>query len=199
MAYAVTPAAQQVTVGPPGGPTYAIPAGFTITTTGEPPYDLRLRLAWSEAERRHTLREATFTSIDEREPVRMSKIMRVAIAELIERALQDHVLGEDGWPGVVAAQPSDADQEHVDALVYLLSVALGGQRPSATVAVARGLSPASGPKRVSIARQLGLIPATEPGKPSAGLSVYDETARDGVVTAGATTAAAGSRRRRRSR
>jgi hypothetical protein len=185
MAYTVSPEAGQVTVGPPGGPTYTIPAGFTITTTGMGPYDLRLRLAWSEDERRHTLREATFTATDEREPVRMSKIMRVAIAELIERVLQEHVLGEQGWPGVVAAQPPDVDQEHVDALVYLLSVALGGQRPSATVAIARGLSPASGPTRVSIARKARLIPATEPGRPSAGLNSFDQTVRAGVSPSGA--------------
>jgi hypothetical protein len=193
MAYTVTPKTGRVTVGPPGGPTCTIPAGFTITTKGDSPYDLRLELAWNEREGRLTLREATFTATGEHEPVRMSWIMRIAIAEVIERVLQAHVLGEAGWPGVVAAHP-EADQEHIDALVYLLSVALGGQRPSATVALARGLSPASGPKRVSIARQAGLIPATEPGKPSAGMGVFDRSVR--AVTAGATPAGRGRRRRR---
>ena len=36
----------------------------------------------------------------------------------------------------------------------------------ATVALARGLSPASGPKRVLAARKAGLLPETEPGKPA---------------------------------
>jgi hypothetical protein len=189
MSHRVAAAARKVTVGPAGGPTYKIPAGFKITSTGDGPYDLKLTLEFSEEERRHTLREVTFTSTDGGEPVRMSQIMRVAIAELIERTLEEHVLGEAGWPGVVAAQDADLDQERVDALVYLLSVALGGQRPSATVAVARGLSPASGPKRVSIARKAGLIPATEPGKPSAGLGSFDKAA-SGARTPG--------RRRRRS-
>lgn len=189
MSHSVTAASRKVVVGPPGGPTYKIPAGFKITSTGDAPYDLRLTLQWSEEERRHTLREVTFTSTDGGEPVRMSQIMRVAIAELIERVLEEHVLGAEGWPGVVAAQAPDLDQERVDALVYLLSVALGGQRPSATVAVARGLSPASGPKRVSIARKAGLIPATDPGKPSAGLASFDS----------ATAKARGAGRRQRLR
>ena len=39
-------------------------------------------------------------------------------------------------------------------------------KPTATVARARGLSPASGPKRVLAARKAGLLPETEPGKPA---------------------------------
>ncbi len=189
MTKTITASARKVTVGPPGGPTFKIPAAFKIVSTGEPPYDLELSLAWSEEEGRHTLRQLTFTAPEGAEPVRMSRIMRVAIAEVIEKELQEYVLGEPGWPAVVAAQDPDTEQERVDALVYLLSVALGGQRPSATVAVARGLSPASGPKRVSIARQAGLIPATEPGKPSGGVASFD------TATSKARTA---TKRRRRS-
>jgi hypothetical protein len=51
----------------------------------------------------------------------------------------------------------DDEDVAVDALVYLLSQTLGGQSPSATIAIARGLSPASGPKRAANARQAGLI------------------------------------------
>lgn len=177
MPISTTAKSRQVTVGPPGGPTFKIPSAFTLVATDEAPYDLRLGLEWSVEEGRLALREITFTAPDGAPPVRMAQIMRVAIAELIERTLEAEVLGDGGWPAVVASQPPDVEQERVDALVYLLSVALGGQRPSATVAVARGLSPASGPKRVATARKAGLIPETEPGKPSAGLSTYDTAAR----------------------
>jgi hypothetical protein len=72
--------------------------------------------------------------------------------------------GPGGWQQLVA-EHGDDDPIAVDALVYLLSHALGGQSPSATIAIARGLSPASGPKRAANARQAGLIPpAVEPGK-----------------------------------
>jgi hypothetical protein len=97
----------------------------------------------------------------------MSRINQISLAEVIERCLVADVLGgPDGWPKLVA-EHADADPVSVDALVYLLSHALGGQSPAATVAIARGLSQASGPKRVSNARQAGLIPpAVEPGKAS---------------------------------
>ena len=98
----------------------------------------------------------------------MSQISQIALAELIERSLVNDVLGgPDGWQKLVA-EHADDDPVAVDALVYLLSHALGGQSPSATIAIARGLSPASGPKRAAHARQAGLIPpAVEPGKASA--------------------------------
>jgi hypothetical protein len=169
------PARGRQTVGPPGGPTMSIPCGFTISVTDHPPYDLRFVTAWDPAERRLTLREATFLAVDG-EPVRMAWIIRVAIGELTAQAMESHVLGERGWPGVVDDHP-DHDQERVDALVYLLSVALGSPKPSANVAIARGLSPASGPKRVGYARKAGLLPETSSGKPSAGLSTFESTAK----------------------
>lgn len=153
----------------------SIPSGFTITVTEHDPYELRFVTAWDEAERRLTIREATFSATGG-EPVRMASIIRVPIAELVGGAMESEVLGEAGWPSVVAAHP-DAEPERVDALVYLLSVALGSQKPSANVAIARGLSPASGPKRVGTARKLGLLPETESGRASAGLSAFDSTAR----------------------
>lgn len=162
-------------VGPPGGPTVTIPSSFTIRVSDLEPYDLRFETKWDERERRLTIREATFlTSGDE--PVRMAGIIRVAIGDLVDQAMEAQVLGARGWPGVVEDHP-DEDQERVDALVYLLSVALGSPKPSANVAIARGLSPASGPKRVGAARKAGLLPATEPGKPSAGLSSVDKAER----------------------
>lgn len=163
------------TVGPPGGPTVKVPSSFVIHVTDMEPYDLRFVTKWDDTERRLTIREATFlTSGDE--PVRMAGIIRVAIGDLVDQAMEAEVLGERGWPGVVEDHP-DHDQERVDALVYLLSVALGSPKPSANVAIARGLSPASGPKRVGAARKAGLLPATESGKPSAGLSSFDKAAR----------------------
>jgi hypothetical protein len=61
---------------------------------------------------------------------------------------------------------SDHDALAVDALIYLLAVAFQSPKPTATVALARGLSPASGPQRVLAARKAGLLPETEPGKPA---------------------------------
>ena len=55
----------------------------------------------------------------------------------------------------------------MDALIYLLAVAFQSPKPTATVALARALSPASGPKRVLAARKAGLLPDAEPGKPAA--------------------------------
>jgi len=151
-----------------------VPAGFTITVTDHTPYDLRFVAAWDETERRLALREATFLAA-EGDAVRMASIIRVAIGELTTQAMETAVLGERGWPGVIEDHPDD-EPERVDALVYLLSVALGSQKPSANVAIARGLSPASGPKRVGLARKAGLLPETTSGKPSAGLSEFEAAA-----------------------
>ena len=131
------------TVGPPGGPTVTVPTSFTIVVTDNPPYDLRFETAWNDDERRLTIREATFTATDDDEPVRMASIIRVAVGDIADRAMEQEVLGERGWEGVVADHPDD-DPIRVDALVYLLSVALGSPKPSANVAIARGLSPAIG-------------------------------------------------------
>jgi hypothetical protein len=175
MRFEVKAARGREAVGPPDGPTINVPAGFTITVTEQPPYDLRFVTAWDDAERRLTIREATFLAVGD-EPVRMASIIRVALADVVCQAMEQHVLGERGWPGVVEDHP-DVEPERLDALVYLLSVALGSQKPSANVAIARGLSPASGPKRVGNARKAGLLPETESGKPSAGLSRFHAAAK----------------------
>ena len=168
MATNVQARAGKITVGPPDGPRVKIPAAYTITVTGEPPYDLRLDVTWDPNLGRHTLHELTITEQPDGVYVRMSQISQIAFADLIERSLVDNVLdGADGWQSLVA-EHADDDPVAVDALVYLLSHALGGQSPSATIAIARGLSPASGPKRAAHARQAGLIPpAVEPGKAAA--------------------------------
>jgi hypothetical protein len=157
--------AGMITVGPPDGPQVKIPAAYTITVTGEAPYDLRLDVNWDPNLGRHTLHELTITEQPDGVYVRMSQMGQIALTETIERCLVADVLGgPEGWPKLVA-EHADDDPVAVDGLVYLLSHALGGQSPSATVAIARGLSQASGPKRVANARQAGLIPpAVEPGK-----------------------------------
>lgn len=170
----VTASRARVEVGPPGGPVVSVPERFTITVTDARPYDLRFVTAWDDAERRHTIREATFLAADD--SVRMSSIIRVPIAETVSAAIESRVLDERGWAGLVADH-ADHPVEQVDALVYLVSVAVGSPKPSANVAIARGLSPASGPKRVGAARKSGLLPETESGKASAGLGVFDRTAR----------------------
>jgi hypothetical protein len=155
----------KVTVGPPDGPTMRIPAAFTIQVTGETPYDLRLLVRWDPDLGRHTLHQLTLTEQAGGEYVRMSQIKELALADLIERTLVDDVVGPGGWSTIIEDHP-DIDPVALDALVYRLAFALGGQKPAATVALARGLSPATGPKRAQAARQAGLIPPAEPGKAS---------------------------------
>jgi hypothetical protein len=159
----VHPSMTTVEVGPPCGPTEPVPAACVVTMTDSEPYDIRVRLEWSPQEGRLSPREITYSAHPGGEPVRVANINRMAIAELLHGALETAVLGSAGWAGIVERHP-DADQKCVDALVYLVAVALDSLKPSATVALARGMSPASGPKRVAAARQAGLIPETEPGK-----------------------------------
>ena len=170
----VTASRARVDVGPPGGPTVPVPERFTITVTDSPPYDLRFVTEWDATEGRHTIREATFLAAGD--SVRMSSIIRVPIAETVSAAIEARVLDERSWAGLVADHV-DHPVEQVDALVYLVSVAVGSAKPSANVAIARGLSPASGPKRVGAARKSGLLPETESGRAAAGLGVFDRTAR----------------------
>ena len=155
----------KVTVGPPGGPTHTIPERFVVTVTDAPPYDLRLDVTWDPTLGRHTLHQLTLTQQPGGEYVRMSRINHLALADIIERALTDDVVGPLGWPHIVAAHP-DEDPVAVDALIYRLAHALGGQRPAATIAIARGLALSTGPKRAGHARHAGLIPPAEPGKAS---------------------------------
>ena len=135
----------------------------TIKVTDIEPYDVDLKMEWVAHEGRLGVREATYTSHPGGESVRLASITRIALAGLLHEALESEFRGSGGWPGVVEDHADD-DQGAVDALVYLLAIALDSQKPSATVAIARGLSPASGPKRVSAARRAGLIPETEPGR-----------------------------------
>jgi hypothetical protein len=92
-------------------------------------------------------------------------IARRALRDTVRAALETEYLGGTGWPGLLQKY-RDEDPLAVDALIYLLAVAFQSPKPTATVALARGLSPASGPKRVLAARKAGLLPDTEPGKPA---------------------------------
>ena len=97
-----------IAVGPPGGPLVKIPAAYTITVAGEPPYDLRLDVAWDPSLGRHTLHELTITEQPDGVYVRMSRISQIALAELIERSLVADVLGgPEGWPQLVAEHAED--------------------------------------------------------------------------------------------
>ncbi|MDX2381443.1 MAG: hypothetical protein QNM02_16990 [Acidimicrobiia bacterium] len=155
----------RVAVGPPGGPTMKIPTACTIEVTDIEPYEVDVRMEWIPEEGRLGTRRATYSALPQGESVRLANINKIALGELLHRALETAVLGSGGWAGVVE-YADGYDQMQVDALVYLLAVALDSPKPSATVALARGMSPASGPKRVANARKAGLIPETEPGKAS---------------------------------
>ncbi len=126
---------------------------------------MRLDITWDPSLGRHTLHQLKLTEQAGRDYVRMSRINQLALADLIERTLTDDVIGPGGWPTIIARHP-DADPVAVDALVYRLASALGGQRPAATIAIARGLALSTGPKRAGHARQAGLIPPAEPGNAS---------------------------------
>ena len=121
--------AGMISVGPPDGPQVKVPAAYTITVTGDPPYDLRLGVTWDANLGRHTLHELTITEQPDGVYVRMSQISQIALAEIIERCLVGDVLGgPDGWQQLVADHADD-DPVAVDALVYLLSPPSVGRDP----------------------------------------------------------------------
>ena len=159
------PGKQRVTIGPPGGPEVTIPKSYKIAITEMDPYDIEVEVEWTPSEGKLTARRQRFTAHPGRESVTVGRIGRLSVREAVRTDLEVAALGSGGWTGLVAKH-SDDDPVAVDALVYLLAVALDSPKPSATVALARGLSPASGPKRVAEARKRGLIPPTEPGKAS---------------------------------
>jgi hypothetical protein len=159
----ITPGRGRVRVGPPDGPTETIPASVTVIVTDTVPYDVEVRLEWSSTFGRLAVRKITCTALPGGDDVTPTGIARMALRDTIQTALETEYLGGMGWAGLLDKY-SDQDSLAVDALVYLLAVALQSPKPTATVALARGLSPASGPKRVLAARKAGLLPETEPGK-----------------------------------
>ena len=88
------------------GPTQTIPH-FVVSVTDEPPYDLRLDITWDPDLGRHTLHQLTLTEQPGGDYVRMSRINQLALADIIERALTDDVIGPDGWPRIVADHPDE--------------------------------------------------------------------------------------------
>jgi hypothetical protein len=95
------------------------------------------------------------------EDVSPATIARIALDDTIQTALEAEYPGGRGWAGLVK-EYHDRDPITVDTLMYLLAVAFQGPKPTATAALARGLSAASGPTRVLAARRAGLLPETEP-------------------------------------
>ncbi len=161
----ITPGRGRITVGPPGGPTETIPASVTVTITDTIPYEVEARLEWSTTVGKLAVRKVCCTSIPGGDDVSPTGIARMSIRDTIQAALEAEYLGGTGWSGLLDKH-SDRDPLAVDALIYLLAVAFQSLKPTATVAIARGLSAASGPKRVLAARKAGLLPETEPGKPA---------------------------------
>ena len=107
--------------------------------------------------------ELTLRRQDGGEPLRLAEFQQIRLSELIETALVEVVLDDRGWPGLVADN-ADAEAEAVDALVYRVSYALFGQRPTQVVAEARGLKPGSSIKRVMRARELGYLGPAHKGR-----------------------------------
>ena len=161
----ITPGRGRIAVGPPGGPTETIPASVTVASPTPIRTTSKTRLEWSSTVGKLAVRKVCCTSLPGGVDVSPIGIARIALRDTIQTALETEYLGGTGWPGLLDKH-SDHDPLAVDALIYLLAVAFQSPRPTATVAVAHGLSPASGPKRVLAARKAGLLPDTEPGKPA---------------------------------
>ncbi len=161
----VTPGRGRITIGPPAGPTETIPASVTVTVTDSFPYDVEARLEWSPTVGKLAVRKVCCTAVPGGDDVSPTGIARMALRDTIQVALETEYLGGTGWSGLLDKH-RDRDPLAVDALIYLLALALQSPKPTATVALARGLSAASGPKRVLAARKAGLLPETEPGKPA---------------------------------
>jgi hypothetical protein len=69
----------------------------------------------------------------------------------------------DKWDMIGTAQVPGEDEEHWAARVYRMAIA-AGSRPNKTVMDALGISSSSATQKVWLARKLGLLPKTEPGK-----------------------------------
>ena len=135
---------------------------MTVTITDE----VEARLEWSPTVGKLAVRKVCCTALPGGDDVSPTGIARIALRDTIQQALETEYLGGTSWPGLLDKYSDDHDQLAVDAQIYLLAVALQSPKPTATVALARGLSAASGPKRVMAARQAGLLPETQPGKVS---------------------------------
>ena len=106
----------------------------------------------------------------------------IALRDTIQKALETEYLGATGWPGLLDKH-SDHDPLAVDALIYLLAVALQSPKPTATVALARGCRPPADPNESSPPAKQDSSPRPNPAK---------SPVRDKLVT----PAAAGQRSHR---
>ena len=167
--YAYTPVMKlsvSVSGAVPVGPehlTFDVPERAHIEVVGNPPYDLDIHLAFSDEAQRLEITELTLKRQDGGEPLRMADFQQVRLSDLIETSLVGEVLDKRGWPGIVADR-EDVEPEAVDALVYRVSYALFGQRPTQIVAEARGLKPGSSIKRVMRAREMGYLGPAHKGR-----------------------------------
>jgi hypothetical protein len=153
-----------------------VPRSARITVTDKDPYDLKVRLNWDEDEQRLIADDVRVTRRPDGPGVRMSEVVKIKLGYLIETALTAEVLDGRGWPGIIEDHPL-TDPTAVDALIYALAHALGGHRPTQTVALARGLQPGSAIKRVMHARELGYLGEATRGR-SGGLANHKPARRD---------------------
>ena len=160
----ITPGRGRITVGPPGGPTETIPASVTVAITDTYPYDVEARLEWSSTVGKLAVRKVCCTSLPGGVDVSPIGIARIALRDTVQNALETEYLGGTGWPGLLDKH-SAHDPLTVDALIYLLAVAFQSPRPTATVALARGLSPPADPNESSPPAKLDSFPRPNPANP----------------------------------
>lgn len=158
----VTTTNGHVTIGPREIARH-IPRSARITLTGAIPYDVDIHLIWDDGEQRLVADHVGITRRPDGPAVRASDLTAIKFSQLIEETLVAEVLDHRGWNGIVKDHP-DADPAAVDALIYALAHALGGQRPTQTVALARCLRPGSAIKRVMRARELGYLGQATKGR-----------------------------------
>ena len=106
-----------------------------MTITDTLPYDVEARLEWSPTVGRLAVRKVCCTAVPGAEDVSPAGIARIALRDTIQIALETEYLGVLGWSGLVERHRDR--QLAVDALVYLLALALQSPKPTSTVATAR--------------------------------------------------------------
>jgi hypothetical protein len=156
-----------VAVGP-GTIARHVPRSARISVTGTDPYDVDVHLNWDDDEQRLVVEDVRITRRPDGPAVRASELTAIKFGQLVEDSLAAEVLDDRGWKGIVEDHPH-GDPAAVDTLIYSLAHAVGGQRPTQTVARARGLQPGSAIKRVMRARELGYLGKATKGR-SGGLA-----------------------------
>ena len=135
---------------------------MTVTITDALPYDVEASLEWSPTVGKLAVRKVTCTASpggEECHPPASPASPCATPSRSLFRPIVSAAL--------VARAPRRVQRPRpiaVDTLIYLLAVAFQSPKPTATVALARGLSPASGPKRVLASPAEAGCYVTEPGK-----------------------------------